>query len=46
MGAYNYLTKPVEMDELDHCIDNIVEKIELREENVELKEKIREKVVN
>lgn len=44
MGAYTYLTKPLEMDELNHCVDNIVEKIELKEENVELKEKIKGKV--
>lgn len=44
MGAYSYLTKPVEMDELNHNIDNIIEKIELTEENANLREKIRENV--
>lgn len=44
MGAYSYLTKPVEMDELNHNIDKIIEKIELTEENASLREKIRENV--
>ncbi len=44
MGAYSYLTKPVEIDELNHNIDNILEKIELLEENVSLRERIRENV--
>ncbi len=44
MGAYSYLTKPVEMDELNHNIDKILEKIELTEENASLREKIRENI--
>ena len=44
LGAYNYLVKPVEMDELNHNIDNILEKLELSRENAELKEKIRGRV--
>ncbi len=44
MGAYSYLTKPVEMDELNHNVDKILEKIELSEENASLREKIRENI--
>lgn len=42
-GAYNYLTKPVEIDELNHNIDNIIEKLKLVKENKKLKEGIEDK---
>ncbi len=44
MGAYNYLIKPVEIDELNHNIDNILEKIELSKENEMLREEIKDRV--
>ncbi len=42
-GAYNYLTKPVEIDELNHNIDNIIEKLKLVKENEKFKEGIADK---
>ena len=33
MGAYTYLTKPIEMDELLHNIEQALEKVALLEEN-------------
>jgi DNA-binding NtrC family response regulator len=43
MGAYDYLTKPLEMDELYHTIANALEKITLVKENQRLQENLREK---
>lgn len=43
-GAYNYLTKPVEIDELNHNVDNIIEKLKLVRENERLKESFAEKI--
>jgi DNA-binding NtrC family response regulator len=43
MGAYDYLTKPIEMDELLHAIENALEKVTLIEENRQLKESLQEK---
>ena len=43
LGAYNYLTKPVEIEELNHNIDNIIEKLKLVKENEKLKEGIADK---
>lgn len=42
-GAYDYLTKPIEMDELHHTIENALEKITLIKENRRLQENLREK---
>jgi DNA-binding NtrC family response regulator len=42
-GAYDYLTKPIEMDELYHTIENALEKITLIKENRRLQENLREK---
>jgi len=42
-GAYDYLTKPIEMDELIHTISNALEKITLIKENRRLQENLREK---
>lgn len=43
MGAYDYITKPIEIDELNHVADKIVDKIELVDENRLLKVKLQEK---
>jgi DNA-binding NtrC family response regulator len=43
LGAYDYLTKPIEMDELHHTIENALEKITLIKENRRLQENLREK---
>jgi len=43
MGAYDYITKPIEIDELNHTVDKIVDKIELMDENRLLKVKLQEK---
>ena len=37
LGAYDYLTKPVRMDELDVLVDKAGEKARLRRENVRLR---------
>jgi len=42
-GAYDYLTKPIEMDELYHTIENALEKVTLIKENQRLQENLREK---
>ncbi len=42
-GAYHYITKPIEMDELLHTIGKALEKITLLEENRRLQENLREK---
>lgn len=43
MGAYTYLNKPIEMDELSHNIRRALEKISLEEENRRLMEGLKEK---
>jgi len=42
-GAYDYIIKPFELDELKVKVRHIMEKRELAEENVQLKEKLRDK---
>ncbi len=42
-GAADYLTKPIDLDELLLLIEKVSEKILLRRENRELKEKLRER---
>lgn len=41
-GAYDYITKPVDPDELAHLVKNALEKRALKMENVQLKENISE----
>lgn len=43
MGAYTYLNKPIEMEELNHNISRALEKIALMEENRRLQEGLKEK---
>lgn len=43
MGAYTYLNKPIEIDELSHNIRRALEKISLEEENRRLMEGLKEK---
>jgi len=43
LGAYDYITKPLEIDELNHIVDKIVEKIKLKDENRVLKDRLQEK---
>jgi two-component system NtrC family response regulator len=42
-GAFNYLTKPVDPDELSLILKNAVETLFLKRENIELRESLREK---
>jgi DNA-binding NtrC family response regulator len=42
-GAYDYLTKPLDLNKLDITIKNAIENKKLRSENILLKERIREK---
>ncbi len=42
-GAYDYLTKPIDLNKLEITIKNALENKNLRSENVRLKEQIREK---
>lgn len=41
-GAYDYITKPVDPDELNHIVKNAIEKRALQIENTQLKENIDE----
>jgi len=41
-GAYDYITKPVDPDELAHLVKKAVEQRELKIENEQLKEKLEE----
>lgn len=41
MGAYTYLTKPLNLEELHHNIKNALEKVTLVRENRKLQEKVR-----
>lgn len=43
MGAYTYLNKPIEMDELSHNIRQALEKVSLVEENRRLQKGLKEK---
>ena len=43
MGAYDYLIKPFEMDELRVKINQIAEKHSLKKENIQLKDRIKQK---
>ena len=40
-GAYDYLTKPLDFDELQITIDRALEHTQLRQENLELKSRIK-----
>ncbi|UCH46393.1 MAG: sigma-54-dependent Fis family transcriptional regulator, partial [Nitrospiraceae bacterium] len=41
-GAYDYLTKPIDLNKLEITINNALENKKLRSENIMLKQKIRE----
>ena len=41
-GAFDYITKPFDPDDLEHLIRNAVEQRRLRDENIKLREKIGE----
>lgn len=43
-GAYDYLTKPIDLNKLEITIKNAIENKKLRSENILLKQRIREKV--
>jgi DNA-binding NtrC family response regulator len=43
-GAYDYLTKPIDLNKLEITIKNAIENKKLRSENIMLKQKIRENV--
>jgi len=42
LGAFDYLTKPTRIEEINHVINNIMEKKSLREENTFLKKRLKE----
>jgi DNA-binding NtrC family response regulator len=42
-GAFHYLTKPIDTDELTLIIKNALDNLNLKKENIELKESLREK---
>ena len=42
-GAFHYLTKPIDSDELTLIIKNAIDSLSLKRENIELKESLREK---
>ncbi len=42
LGAFDYLTKPTRIEEINHVISNIMEKKNLREENTFLKKRLKE----
>lgn len=44
-GAYDYVTKPVDPDELNHLVKNALEKKSLKDENVLLKDKIQQMII-
>ncbi|UCF40357.1 MAG: sigma-54-dependent Fis family transcriptional regulator [Gemmatimonadota bacterium] len=44
LGAYDYVTKPVDPDDLSNLVRNILRQKELAEENVQLKEQVSELV--
>jgi DNA-binding NtrC family response regulator len=41
-GAFDYVTKPIDPDDLEHLIRNAVEQKRLRAENIQLRQKIEE----
>lgn len=41
-GAYDYVTKPVDPDYLDHLVGNVIKQKRLLSENIQLKEQIQE----
>ncbi|MDP2208976.1 MAG: sigma-54 dependent transcriptional regulator [Bacteroidota bacterium] len=41
-GAYDYVTKPIDPDELTHIVNNIINQKKLLTENIQLREKIDE----
>jgi DNA-binding NtrC family response regulator len=43
MGAFTYLNKPIEMDELNHNIEQALEKVILIEENLRLQQDLQDK---
>lgn len=43
-GAYDYLTKPIDLNKLEITIKNAIENKKLKSENILLKQRIREKV--
>ena len=43
-GAYDYLTKPIDLNKLEITIKNAIENKKLRTENILLKQRIREKI--
>ena len=43
-GAYDYLTKPIDLNKLEITIKNAIENKKLRSENIFLKQKIRERL--
>jgi len=43
-GAYDYLTKPIDLNKLEITIKNAIENKKLRSENILLKQRIREKI--
>jgi DNA-binding NtrC family response regulator len=44
-GAYDYITKPVDPDELNHLVKNALSQKSLKDENTQLKEKINEMII-
>ena len=44
-GAYDYVTKPVDPDELNHLVKKALEQKELKNENIQLKSKIKELIM-
>jgi DNA-binding NtrC family response regulator len=44
-GAYDYVTKPVDPDELNHLVKNAIEQKSLKDENVILKNKIEQMII-
>ena len=41
-GAYDYITKPIDPDELAHIVEKAISQKELKDENIQLKDKINE----
>ena len=44
-GAYDYVTKPIDPDELNHLVKNAIEQKSLKDENVILKNKIEQMII-
>ena len=44
-GAYDYVTKPVDPDELNHLVKNAIEQKSLKDENYMLKNKIEQMII-